>query len=357
MMPAYNAEAFIGQSVESVIDQSYDRWELIVVNDGSTDRTAEIVSKYPDPRIKLIHQKNGGEASARNTALRNAQGEFLAFLDADDLFLPNHLELTVGYLQNNGQVDSVYSDGYYIDQDGNRLQALSSRRSGPFEGHIFDKVIYSSNVFGPPACVVLRMNLIASHDLRFDENIVIGPDWDFFTKYANVGRFGYIDQFTCLYRLHTTNISLRTGLKKRALELAKCRMNAIKMKSFGTCSIHVRTTVFYDLLVNLLTDFPERQTEITHWQEFIDLPEQAQARLLRLMASKTVVHGKDQTHVMKWLDRARQLHPSDWHVAMLWSLFHISPKLLCMLLKIKGGWEVDHRMVPPFADIQVESNR
>jgi len=356
MMPAYNAETFVGQAVESVIAQSYNQWELLVVNDGSTDRTVEIVSQYPDSRIKLIHQVNGGEASARNTALRNAQGEFLAFLDADDLYLPNHLEDAVGYLLQHKQMDGVYSDGYYVDQEGNHLQTLSSRRRGPFEGSIFEEVVYSSNVFGPPACVVLHMNLIASHSLNFDESIVIGPDWDFFTKYADVGKFGYLDQLTCLYRLHTTNISVRTGLKKRSLEMAKCRINAIKMKNFGNCSIHVRTAVFYDLLVNLLTDFPERQTEITKWQEFVDLPEQAQARLLRLMVSKTVVHGQNHTQVMKWLHRARKLNPSDWRAAILWLLLHISPKLLGALLKVKGGWDVDPRTVPPFADINVGNN-
>lgn len=356
MMPAYNAETYISQAVESVIGQSYERWELIVIDDGSTDRTAEIISQFPDSRIKLIHQKNGGEASARNAALKHAQGDFLAFLDADDLYLPNHLETAVAYLFEHSQVDGVYSDGYYIDQEGNRLQTLSSRRRGPFEGYIFDEVVYSSNVFGPPACVVLRMNLIAGHGLQFDESITIGPDWDFFMKYADVGKFGYLDQLTCLYRLHTTNISVRTGLKQRALELAKCRINAIKMNSFGKCSVHVRTAVFYDLLVNLLTDFPERQTEITHWQEFVDLPEQEQARLLRLMVSKTIVHGQNQTKVMKWLDRSRKLNPSDWRATILWLLLQINPRLLSALLKAKGGWDVDPRTVHPFADINVNGN-
>jgi glycosyltransferase involved in cell wall biosynthesis len=357
MMPAYNAEAFVGQAIESVLAQSNPNWELVIVDDGSSDRTAEVASGYADPRIRLVRQENGGEASARNTALKHMQGEFLAFLDADDLYLPNHLAVTVEYLSSHPKTDGVYTDGYYIDQTGRQLQTLSSRRRGPFEGNLFEEVVYGADVFGPPACVVLRTNLIASHGLRFDENIVIGPDWDFFMKYADVGNFGYLDQITCLYRLHTTNISVRTGLKKRALELAKCRVNAIKTRNFGNCSVRVRAGVFYDLLINLLIDFPEWQTEITHWQEFMDLPKQEQVRLLRLMASMTIVHGQDQSQVGKWLERARQVHPSDWRAGVLWLLFRIHPKLLSAALKIKEYREVDPRTIPPFADMNLGGNR
>lgn len=357
MMPAYNAEAYIGQAIESVLDQSYRRWELIVIDDGSTDRTGEIASRYGDPRIRVIRQENQGEAAARNTALKNMQGEFVAFLDADDLYLPDHLESLVGYLQTHDQADGVYADGYYVDQEGNRLQTLSSRRRGPFEGHIFEEVVYGSDVFGPPACVALRTNLIARHGLKFDEDIVIGPDWDFFTKYADVGKFGYLDRIICLYRLHTTNISVSTGLKRRALELAKCRMNAVKMDSFGNCSIRLRTAVFYDLLINLLIDFPERQSEIIRWREFNELPGNEQARLLRLMAGMTAIHGRDRTHVRRWLDRARRLNPADWRAVLLWLLDRIHPKLLSMALKIRDTYAVDPRTIPPFADMNLGGNR
>ena len=357
MMPAYNAEAFIGQAIESVLAQTNTYWELIIIDDGSSDRTGQIASQYGDPRIRIIRQENQGEAAARNIALKNIQGEFLAFLDADDLYLPHHLEVTTGYLQMNIQADGVYTDGYYIDQIGNQLQTLSSRRRGPFEGNLFEEVVYSSDVFGPPACVVLRTGPIDGYGLKFDENIVIGPDWDFFTKYADVGEFGYLDQITCHYRLHTTNISVRTSLERRALELAKCRMNAVQMRNFGNCSIGVRTAVFYDLLVNLLLDFPDRQSEFTYQSEFTKLPNREQAKLLRLMAGKTMIHGKDWSHVRNWLDRAWKLNPVDWRAALLCMLIRIHPELLHTLLKVKGIYDADMRLIPPFADLQMSDHR
>ncbi len=91
MMPAYNAERYIRPAMESLLAQTYSRWELIVVNDGSKDATAAIARSFDDPRIRVIDQPNGGEASARNTALRTMRGEFVAFLDADDAYLPEHL--------------------------------------------------------------------------------------------------------------------------------------------------------------------------------------------------------------------------------------------------------------------------
>lgn len=352
-MPAYNADAYIAQAIGSVLAQTYRLWELIIVDDGSSDRTAEIAGGYDDPRIRLVRQANGGEAAARNTALKHMQGEYLAFLDADDLYLPDHLELTAGYLSSHPDADGVYTDGYYVNQSGKKLQTLSSRRRGPFQGDVFEEVVYGSDVFGPPACVLLRTDPISIHGLGFDERIVIGPDWDFFTKYASIGRFGYVDRVTCLYRLHTTNISVRTGLKERALELAKCRMNAIQLGRFRDCAARVRAAVFYDLLVNLLVDSTAQQTEITYSQEFGGLPAAEQARLLRLMASATIAHGNDRSHVRAWLDRARRLNPWDWRALVLAAMDRAHPGLLRAFLKRKKAYEVDPRSISPFADVNL----
>ena len=353
IMPAYNAETYIGQAIESVLGQSYTNWELVIIDDGSIDQTNAVASKYIDARIRIVRQENGGEAVARNTALRNIRGEFLAFLDADDVYLPDHLESTVGYLSIYNQVDGVYTDGYYIDQLGNRLQTLSSRRRGPFEGNLFEEVVHGSDVFGPPVCVVLRTSLINKYGLKFDEDIIIGPDWDFFVKYADLASFGYIDQATCLYRLHTTNISIRVGLEKRSQELAKCRINAIKMNNFRKCFVGVQTEVFYDLLCNLLIGFPKRQLEITQWAEFMLLPKKEQARLFRLMASKTVIYGEDHSYVKHWLQAALQIYPADWYAGFLLLLFRVHPSVFRLFVRLRNVHDIDPRMVAPFSDMKL----
>ena len=348
MMPAYNAEKHIAEAIESVLAQTYLHWELLVVDDGSTDETAVIVEKFTDSRIKYIYKENGGEASARNVALDKGQGN-IAYLDSDDAWLPHHLETTMSYLQRSPDVDAVYTDGWHIDQDGNQLKSLSSRRRGPFEGRIFEEVVRASDVFGPPICTVLRRDHIDQHHLRYDTNIVIGPDWDFFTRYADFAQFGYIDDHTCLYRIHQTNISVQVDMKRRAGYLAICRKKAIKMNSFESCSLATKTAVFYDLLINLLTGLPKQQNDVIRWPEFTALPADEQARLLRLMASKAVEVGEDHALISEWFHDAMRLNPSDLRVRLLSALYKMSPALSQKLLHAKQSEPAN---TDPLGDIQ-----
>jgi glycosyltransferase involved in cell wall biosynthesis len=352
MMPAYNAERYIVEAIESVLAQSYANWELIVVDDGSGDGTAQKASQFADARIKVIRQANGGEAAARNTALAHGRGEYVAFLDSDDVFLPHHLEVAVVYLRAHKAWGGVYSDGYYCNEHGTRLQTLSSRRRGPFEGDIFEAVVRGPDVFGPPVCVVLRRGAIVDHDLRFDRGIVIGPDWDFFIRYAAVAEFGHLDQVTCLYRVHRANVTARVDLPKRALEMAKCRKNAIRLKRFQSCSLDTRAAVFYDLLVNLLRKHPDQQAEIVRWEEFDALPSGERARLLRLMASKALVYDGDHGYVGQWLRRARAADRADWRGAALFAAYSVSPALCRWLLRARTVRQVDPLTIAPFADLR-----
>lgn len=351
MMPAYNAERYIAEAVASLLGQSYPHWELVVINDGSTDDTVDVLAQYSDSRIKVYHQNNSGEAAARNAAIKYMRGEFVAFLDADDVYLPQHLEVLTAYLQDHPAYDGVYSDGFYINQHGDRSKSLASRRRGPFTGHIFEEVVYASDVFGPPLCVVLRFDVIARHHLQYDETIIIGPDWDFFMKYAAVAQFGYVDQPTCLYRVHQTNITTQISLKRRALEFAKCRVNAVKMNNFQACSVDTRLWVFYDLLVNLLRGDPVKQAEIVDWPEFRNLPPAQQAKLLRIMAGRALIDESQQTLITAWLQRSRKLNPYDFRSALLYWVFRISPAFSRMLLHFKIKREWDPTNTPPFADL------
>lgn len=352
MMPAYNAEPYISLAIKSALNQVYTDWELIIVNDGSRDRTAEIAAGYSDERIRLVHQENAGEAAARNHALSLASGKWLAFLDADDQYLPDHLELTIRYLESHPDKDGVYTDGSHIDQFGNELKSLSSRRRGPFEGRIFEPLVQASDVFGPPICVVLRRSLIAKHNLLYDTRIVIGPDWDFFTRYAEYANFGYIDQQTCLYRVHVSNITLLTGLEKRAGYLAICRKKAIKLEGFALCSLETRSFVFYDLLVRLLAGKPGEQNEILAWPEFLVLPNQEKSRILRLMASQAILQECDyDREIRTWLHTANQLNPGDRRGAILKSLYSTSPAACRLFLRLRRSSQENSLTRLPFEDL------
>ena len=351
MMPVYNAQAYLGEAIESVLAQTYPRWELIVVDDGSTDASLTIAQDYRDPRIRVYHQPNLGEAAARNEALRHMNGELVAFLDADDRFLPDHLALTVGYLTSHLEMDGVYTDGLHIDQDGKSLQrTLSNRRRGPFEGSLFEQLVRASDVFGPPICIVLRREPIIRLGLQFDPQIVIGPDWDFTTRYSETTCFGYIDRVTCHYRIHQTNISLKAGQEKRLNSLARCREKAIKLAGFEGLTVETRAAVFYILLVDLLASQPQRQSAAVAWREFHQLPRREQARIYRLMASRAVMTGSA-APIEDWLRESRQLDPDSQTAGLLLNLYRFSPRLLQFSLRVKNRKQIEEWQSSPFKDL------
>src|SRR5688500_16173290 len=126
IMPAYNAGQYISKSIESVLGQTYHGWELIIIDDGATDNTKEIADGYcrRDERIRYLYQENSKQGRARNKGIANAQGEFIAFLDADDLWLPQKLEKQVEVIENS-DVDLLFGSFYLftnnLDEPGIRI--------------------------------------------------------------------------------------------------------------------------------------------------------------------------------------------------------------------------------------------
>ena len=118
IMPAYNAALYISEAIESVINQTFRNWELIIVNDGSTDATKEIILGFEkkDRRIKYLFQENGKQGKARNLGIAHSIGKYIAFLDADDLWVENKLAIQVNYLIANTEIDLIFSQGYSLNQ-------------------------------------------------------------------------------------------------------------------------------------------------------------------------------------------------------------------------------------------------
>ncbi|HJS22787.1 MAG TPA: glycosyltransferase family A protein [Pyrinomonadaceae bacterium] len=136
IMPAHNAEKYIAASIESVLAQTYSNWELIVVDDGSTDSTATVVQEFVkrDPRIKYKFQENGRLGKARNTAIRNSTGPLIAFLDSDDLWMPGKLEAQRWAMTENN-ADIVYSNCYVFKNENIDDETETFRSSvGKFSG-------------------------------------------------------------------------------------------------------------------------------------------------------------------------------------------------------------------------------
>ena len=156
IMPAYNCEAFIKESIESVMAQTYTHWELIIVNDCSTDNTLAVVTEFSDPRVTLINNEvNLGVANSRNIAIEKAEGRFIAFLDSDDLWYSTKLEKQVIALCKAGE-NTVCSHSSYerIDEFGSVLTRVSIKNSVKF------KTLLKSNFIGNLTGIIDRSKVV-----------------------------------------------------------------------------------------------------------------------------------------------------------------------------------------------------
>lgn len=156
VIPAYNVEQYIEECLRSVLAQTYRDFEVLVINDGSTDRTADKVKKFTDRRVRLINQLNRGLAGARNTGARRACGDYVAFLDSDDRWHPEKLQHHVDHLNKNPQVGVSYSQSAFIDADGKPM-GYSQR---PKLKGITARDVFLRNPVGNGSAPVLRAQVL-----------------------------------------------------------------------------------------------------------------------------------------------------------------------------------------------------
>ncbi len=210
VIPAYNSEDTISETIESVLEQTFSNFELIIVNDGSTDKTLEIISRFLDERIKVISQENSGPQRSRNVGAKNAQGKYIAFLDADDLWTANKLELQFKALENNLKASVVYSWTNVIDQNGQ-----FSRRGGRCKrkGNVFFDLLLS-NFLESGSNPLIRLDAIENIG-GFDERIVAAQDWDLYIKLAEKYSFECIPEVQVLYRKRLDSKSWSKNIKRQ----------------------------------------------------------------------------------------------------------------------------------------------
>jgi glycosyltransferase involved in cell wall biosynthesis len=197
IIPTYNRAQWIGASIQSVLDQTYTDYEIIVVDDGSTDDTAEVIRAFTD-RVRYFYQENGGSAAARNRGLQEARGEYIAFLDSDDLFLPEKLHKQVEYLQHNPHIGMVYSAYTNIDHNHNELGIIPAQ----YTGHIYRQMLFHCNI--QTSSVMIRRQVIETVGL-FDIALPMAQDVDYWIRVARHFEIGAITEPLAYVRLHPDN--------------------------------------------------------------------------------------------------------------------------------------------------------
>jgi glycosyltransferase involved in cell wall biosynthesis len=341
IMPVFNGAEYLCAAIDSVTSQTFADWELVVVDDGSTDATPHILQEFSDPRVITIRQENQGEAVARNVGLDAAQGDYIAFLDADDLFLPNALADLAAYLDANLDVDVVFSDGFYCDRSGKPLMRLSEHRPGIYEGNILEALVLTASVLAATICTLTRRCTIEEQNTRFDSNLVIGPDWDFWIHLAHYAQFGYLDRLTCMYRLHDTNVTRTTDHKQRRDDLVKGRLKVMNSDWFEELSVLTRREFFYSLLVDLLSGESDKQREIFNSIQFRNMPDFQRAHILRLVATDYLVHHSEFELAKSCLKQALVASPGDRKSYLLLKLATLG-RFACM--SALYSWETWHQV-------------
>jgi glycosyltransferase involved in cell wall biosynthesis len=205
IMPCYNAAQYVGKAIDSVLTQSHSNLEVLVVDDGSTDGTASIVQGFDDPRIQYIYQDNSGPAAARNNAMAVARGEYIAFLDADDIALPDRLAEQVKLIEDHPEASVVTSGFTWIDEHDCEL---------PWNNHSWRKLPDLNNLQNwlydcpivPSATMLRRSALLEAGG--FDTTLHGGEDWNLWLRLVLKGhRMVWHSQVACLYRHRSDSLS------------------------------------------------------------------------------------------------------------------------------------------------------
>lgn len=199
IIPAYNSERYVGDAIKSVLAQTYKPAEVIVVDDGSSDGTGRVVQGFGSA-VRYLHQANRGEPAARNLGLRSATGEYVAFLDADDLWAPEKLELQMQYFAAHPKCAVVYSDMSTFDDHGVVDASVKVRFNITFPtGNIFVP-LFRETLFGSGS-VVFRKNCVDKVGF-FDEQFLIGCDYEMWLRMSRHFEFGVVDRPLLKYRQH-----------------------------------------------------------------------------------------------------------------------------------------------------------
>jgi len=203
VMPVYNGARFLREAVDSILNQTFQDFELIVVDDGSTDATPRILARCRDTRIRVIRQENAGQAVARNRAAREARGQYLAIHDADDVYLPERLETQIRFLSRHPDVQLLGTCAMMVDERGQAVQFLNVP-----EGHDeIRSLIMERDVFVHPTLLFSKSAFKACGEYR--SPFVPAEDYDLVLRITERFRSANIRKPLVRYRVHTRNVSVR----------------------------------------------------------------------------------------------------------------------------------------------------
>jgi len=201
IIPTFNAASHISRAIDSILTQDFDDYEIVVVDDESTDETGSLVRVYGD-RVRYERIEHAGVSGARNHGLNVSTGEFIALLDADDSWLPSKLRLQVSALRDQPSAGVCFAATRYVDELTGRVW---DRACAEYPDMVAGLLLYSS-IVGPPSAFLARRSLLADVG-GFDEGLIQGEDWDLWIRLAQATRFVLLTEPLVEYHIHGSNVS------------------------------------------------------------------------------------------------------------------------------------------------------
>jgi glycosyltransferase involved in cell wall biosynthesis len=202
IIPTYNSADFLPQAIDSVLQQTYENIEIIVIDDGSMDHTEAVLKPYTE-RIRYFKKPNGGPSAARNMGIAEARGEFIAFQDADDLWLPEKLQLQIEHFREHGQLGVVFTGSRRFNESGLLDSNVRKGFTVP-TGMIFNSILTEHFIAMPS--VMVRRSCLADVGL-FEESLIGNEDFNLYLRLARKYPFGFVNQILVHIRVHKNNLS------------------------------------------------------------------------------------------------------------------------------------------------------
>lgn len=197
LMPVYNGENYLCEAIESILTQTFDDFEFLIINDGSTDRSAEIIESYPDSRIRLVHNESNLKLIATlNKGLELARGKYIARMDCDDISLSGRLSRQVAFLNDHPEVGVC----------GTWIKTLGEVEEDVIKYPLGDEEIRSQLIFESPFAhpsVMMRRDMVSEAGIRYSHESIHAEDYDFWVRLSKICRFANIGEVLLLYRMHS----------------------------------------------------------------------------------------------------------------------------------------------------------
>ncbi len=218
IIPTYNRVAYLKEAIESVLRQTFQDIEIIVVDDNSTDNTREMVASYKD-RVKYVFQENKERGAARNNGIIHSEGEYIALLDSDDMWLPNHLEICLRALKEAPEADLSFSGSYIIDEKSGIISKMKLSR---FNGHVLKDIVsnYSSGGCNASSCLIRKNIFSRTGYFREEKELSGSEDWEMWARISAFAKFVSTNAYTTMVRFHGEKSSINADRMAKSMKMA-----------------------------------------------------------------------------------------------------------------------------------------